>query len=243
MSSPPPPQQAQTSDNPNAKQVTFHGQILQLLGDGTIYWPQEKLLIVSDLHLEKGAALSAAAPLPTFDTKDTLERLKQRLDAIRPQTLICLGDSFHTIERAFLLPPDSLALLHEIARSVNIIWITGNHDSHLPKRLPGEMMQSLRLQNILLCHEADSAMQQATISGHFHPKARIKLRARALSARCFIQNSHHLIMPAFGSYTGGLNICDPALSGFVDKTAIIHLIHDQSTYSVPFQKQRFSKQI
>ena len=239
----PPFEHQKNTEMPDAKPILFHGQHMQLLGDGTLYWAQEKVLIVSDLHLEKGAALSASAPLPAFDTKDTLERLKRRLDAIKPETLICLGDSFHTIERAFLLPPDSLALLHEIAQCVHIIWVTGNHDSHLPDRLPGRMVDHLSLQNILLCHEADSHWQEPTISGHFHPKARIKLRAKALSARCFIQNPHHLIMPAFGSYTGGLNICDAALSGFVDTQAVIHLLHDQKTYSVPFHKQRFIKQI
>lgn len=219
--------------------IDFHGNQLILHGDGTLFMPAEGLLIVSDLHLEKGAALSHGAPLPAFDTKDTLARLAQRIEQSQPTKLLCLGDSFHTVERAFLLPPDALASLHEIAARTSIIWVTGNHDRNLPDRLPGTACDEMHIGNLRFCHEADFLPLQPTISGHFHPKARIKLRARALSARCFVQNDLDLILPAFGSYTGGLNILDEAFAGFLTANPTIHLIHDNKTFSMPFQKSRF----
>lgn len=219
--------------------LSFHGHEFIVHGDGTLFWPEKSLLIVSDLHLEKGAALSSGAPLPAYDTIDTLQRLQHRIARTKPQQLVCLGDSFHTSERAFLLPPDNLAFLHELAEMTHIAWITGNHDTRLPERLPGKVYDELTIDTIRLCHEADGLPLTPTISGHYHPKARVKLRARTLSARCFIQNDLDLIMPAFGSYTGGLNICDPALAPFVGKNAIIHLLHDDKSYKMPFQKGIF----
>ena len=227
------------SSSPTTSTVSFHGHDFTLHGDGTLFWPAKDMLIVSDLHLEKGAALSSGAPLPAYDTIDTLQRLKHQIMRTRPKQLVCLGDSFHTSERAFLLPPDSLAFLHELAEITEFLWITGNHDAHLPERLPGQVHEALTVDTIRLCHEADGLPLTPTISGHYHPKARVKLRARTLSARCFIQHDLDLIMPAFGSYTGGLNICDPALAPFVGKNTIIHLVHDDKTFKIPFQKSIF----
>ena len=219
--------------------IMFHGQTLKLNGDGTIFWPQQSLLIVSDLHLEKGAALSAGAPLPAYDTPDTIQRLAARIAYDRPASLLCLGDSFHTSERAFLLPPNSLAQLQDLGAQTDIIWVTGNHDAHLPNRLPGRIVSEAQIDNLRFSHEADLRQDIATISGHYHPKARVKLRARALSARCFIETKNDLIMPAFGSYTGGLNIYHEALSPFISPDTMIHLIHDHQCYSMPFDKTRF----
>ena len=220
--------------------ISFHGHQLTLNGDGTIYWADEKLLIVSDLHLEKGAALSTGAPLPQFDTKDTLDRLHACLARHDVSQLICLGDSFHTTERAFRLPMAFGQMIQQIADDHEIIWITGNHDSQLPDRLPGQIKAQITHHGITFCHDATPQTTVPTISGHFHPKARVKLRARHLSARCFVQNDYHIIMPAFGSYTGGLNICDAAFSAFLRPRTIIHLTHDNATYSMPYQKQLFT---
>ena len=232
-----------TDAKANGARTVFNGHVLILHGDGTLYWPAEKTLIVSDLHLEKGAALSSGAPLPAFDTIDTLQRLQTRIEATMPQTTILLGDSFHTSERAFLLPPDNLALLQKMGRLNDFIWMTGNHDRRLPERLPGSASDEITIKGIRLCHEADNRPEIHTISGHYHPKARVKLRATTLSARCFVQDGINLIMPAFGSYTGGLNICHDAFAPFISPKGIIHLIHDGKTYSMPFQKSRFIKSI
>lgn len=226
-----------------AKMVTktiFHGETLALYGDGTLYMRSHETLIVSDLHLEKGAALSKGAPLPQFDTIDTLNRLKEAQARSKPRTLICLGDSFHNISRAFQMPPIYLETLNQISEKSDIIWITGNHDQYLPERLPGMMKDEMTIGAVRLCHEADGLPMTPTISGHYHPKARVKLRARHLSAPCFIESALDVIMPAFGSYTGGLSIMDKALQPFIDKQSKIHLCHDKAIYSLPYSPTHFT---
>ena len=226
-----------------AKKVTktsFHGEALAFYGDGTLYMPAHGTLIVSDLHLEKGAALSTGAPLPQFDTMDTLTRLKEAQARCKPHTLICLGDSFHNISRAFQMPPPYLELLNQMAEISDFIWVTGNHDQYLPNRLPGIRKNEMSLGALRLCHEADGLPMTPTISGHYHPKARVKLRARYLSAPCFIESSLDIIMPAFGSYTGGLSIMDKALQPFIDTQSKIHLCHDKAIYSLPYSPSHFT---
>ena len=207
------------------------------------YGSDYNLLVVSDLHLEKGAALSKGAPLPQFDTIDTIQRLKDACDRYRPSHIICLGDSFHTVSRAFQMPAPYLEALQELATDRRLTWITGNHDEQLPDRLPGEVSASWEQDGIIFTHEADPTAKTPMISGHFHPKARVKLRARALSAPCFVQTQHHLIMPSFGSYTGGLNILHEALSAFLSPQTICHLIHQNRLYSLPFDKKVFVKSV
>lgn len=221
-------------------ETLFHGETLALYGDGTLYMPSHSTMIVSDLHLEKGAALSTGAPLPQFDTMDTLTRLREAQDRCKPHTLICLGDSFHNISRAFQMPPPNLEILNQMAELSDFIWVTGNHDQYLPDRLPGFMTDEITLGALRLCHEADGLPMTPTISGHYHPKARVKLRARHLSAPCFIESSLDLIMPAFGSYTGGLSIMDKALQLFIDKQSKIHLCHDKAIYSLPYSPSHFA---
>ena len=220
--------------------IQFHGEIFEAYGDGTLYLPSYKTLFVSDLHLEKGAALSQGAPLPQFDTLDTLTRLKEAQIRCQPDKLICLGDSFHNISRAFQMPKRYLEILHEMANSSEFIWITGNHDDYLPERLPGKSCKEHIMGAIRFCHEADGLPLTPTISGHYHPKARVKLRARHLSAPCFIESSLDLIMPAFGSYTGGLSITDAALKPFLSKQSKIHLCHDKAIYSLPYSPLHFA---
>ena len=226
-----------------AKQKTtiqFHGEIMELYGDGTLYLPSYETLIVSDLHLEKGAALSKGAPLPQFDTVDTLARLSEAQKRCKPARLICLGDSFHNISRAFQMPKDYLDMLYQMAETSDFIWITGNHDDYLPDRLPGKSCKEQFVGVIRFCHEADGLPMTPTISGHYHPKARVKLRARHLSAPCFIESSLDLIMPAFGSYTGGLSITDKALKPYLSKQSKIHLCHDKAIYSLPYSPLHFA---
>jgi metallophosphoesterase superfamily enzyme len=63
---------------------------------GALYWPDESLLVVADLHLEKGSAFAARGVLlPPYDTAATLARLAMLIERYAPRLVIALGDSFH----------------------------------------------------------------------------------------------------------------------------------------------------
>ena len=64
----------------------------------------------------------------------------------------------------------------------------------------------------MLRHEALPDDPRPEISGHFHPRLRVTLRGRNISRRCFVAGRTKLILPAFGSLTGGLDATDPAIA-------------------------------
>src|SRR5256714_5897610 len=63
---------------------------------GALFWEEQRLLVVSDLHLEKGSSFAARGVLlPPYDTVDTLGRLGVVIARHDPRVVIALGDSFH----------------------------------------------------------------------------------------------------------------------------------------------------
>ncbi len=189
----------------------FHGQTLHARPSGALYWPSERLLCVSDLHLGKSERLArrGGALLPPYETRDTLTRLDADLEATGARAVVCLGDSFddtaalHGIEE-----PERLWLLRMMAGR-DWVWIAGNHDAG-PMDIAGTHRDEMQVDQITFRHIACSSAR-AEISGHYHPKARLAGRA----CRCFLIDAHRILMPAFGTYTGGLWAQDPALVGLM----------------------------
>jgi hypothetical protein len=71
------------------------------------------------------------------------------------------------------------------------------------------------------------------ISGHYHPKAAVKLRARRFTGRCFVTDGRRLILPAFGAYAGGLDVLDPAVSALFPRGFQVHLLGPGNVYRFP----------
>jgi metallophosphoesterase superfamily enzyme len=97
--------------------------------------------------------------------------------------------------------------------SVRWIWILGNHDPAPPRRFAGEVERTFRCGRLLLRHEPEPASGPGEIAGHLHPAARVMADRRTMRRRCFASDGERLIMPAFGAYTGGLNVLDGAFDG------------------------------
>ncbi len=96
---------------------------------GALYWPQERLLAVADLHLEKGSSFAARGSLlPPYDTADTLARLRRLIETYAPRCVIALGDSFHDRGGGNRLSDRDRAHLAALQRGRDWIWIAGNHD-------------------------------------------------------------------------------------------------------------------
>jgi len=187
------------------------GQVFDLMPEGAAWLADERLLVVADLHLEKGSAFaSRGIALPPYDTRATLARLEALVERLRPQTLVALGDSFHDGEAEHRMDEEDAARLSRLSRSLDWIWIAGNHDPVPPRAFGGVVMEELRAGPLTLRHEPRAAPATGEIAGHLHPCAAVRVRGRRLRRRCFASDGTRMIMPAFGAYAGGLNVLDTA---------------------------------
>jgi DNA ligase-associated metallophosphoesterase len=181
---------------------------------GVLFVPEYGLLVVSDLHLEKGAALARRGSLvPPYDTGATLSRLRHVVDDYRPGIVVSLGDSFHDGEGSARLPSVYRDALAGMMAGRDWYWIAGNHDPDAPEDLPGRFVQELVVGGLTFRHEPSRDAGEGEIAGHLHPGARVVLRGRSLRRPCFASDGQRMIMPAFGAYTGTLNILDRAYHG------------------------------
>ena len=180
---------------------------------GALYWPAEKALLVADLHLEKGSASAARGRmLPPYDTRQTLMKLAEAIDRHAPEVVIALGDSLHDRNAANRIADDDLRVLAMLQEGRRWIWVTGNHDPEIAPSLRGDVCDELVLSGITLRHVPREARVTHEIGGHLHPAARVSLYGHTIRRPCFIGNGRRLVLPAFGAFTGGLNVLDAAFN-------------------------------
>ncbi len=194
----------------------FHGETLHLLPSGGLYWPARKTLTVSDLHLGKSERLArrGGSLLPPYETQATLEKLDRDLEATGAETVICLGDSFDDLAAVQGITESSRLWLARLMAGRDWTWITGNHDPG-PIEIGGTHRAEVHLPPYTFRHIAEP-LERAEISGHYHPKARLA----GLSKPCFLADGNRLIMPAYGTYTGGLRSHDAVLTALMAKDAL-----------------------
>jgi hypothetical protein len=199
---------------------------------GALYWEAERLLVVSDLHLEKGSSFAMRGVLlPPYDTIATLGRLGAVIARFDPKTVIALGDSFHDRDAHQRLSPANRDILGALQVRRDWIWIAGNHDPALPQNLGGVVASDVAIGAVTFRHEPTGAAGE--IAGHLHPKARVSTRGRAMERRCFASDGERLVMPSFGAYTGGLNIRDAAFAKIFGALGFVaHVLGDHRVHTV-----------
>lgn len=193
---------------------------------GALYFPDLALLCVSDLHLEKGSSFARRGALvPPYDTVATLLRLQAVIDHYRPKTVVSLGDSFHDGEGASRLPDQMRLDLSALMAGRDWFWVAGNHDPQPPAGLPGDTVEALAAGRLTFRHEpskkSPSGSVPGEIAGHLHPCARIVQRGRSVRRRCFAADGTRIVMPAFGAYTGSLNVLDRAYAGLFREDGLV----------------------
>lgn len=188
-----------------------HTELL-LLADKAVYWPAEKALLIADIHFGKAAAYRRLGqPVPRGTTEANLQRLDQLLAQHPCQQIIFLGDFLHAPES---WAPATLAQLSEWrARQsgLELILIRGNHDRragdpppHLNIRVVAEPML---LGPFALQHEPEPHPTHHVLAGHLHPAFRLQGRGRqSLRLPCFCIGERLSLLPAFGSFTGMMDI-------------------------------------
>jgi hypothetical protein len=191
---------------------SFCSHELMALAQGALFWPSRRALLVADLHLEKASWFARMGQmLPPYDSIATLADLTALAVSTGAVEIWCLGDSFHDRHGCDRLPARAREMLVALTGATRWTWITGNHDPGIADHCGGEIVEEAEVDGLLLRHEADPAEPRPELSGHFHPKLRIHHRGRKVSRRCFVATERKLILPAFGSLTGGLDAGHPEI--------------------------------
>jgi DNA ligase-associated metallophosphoesterase len=203
---------------------SFAGQTFVASADGALFWPAQSALLVADLHLEKASWFARLGQfLPPYDSHATLTALAHQIERTGATRLYCLGDSFHDAFGCDRLPASARDLLTDLTSRLEWTWIVGNHDPGFSDHCGGKLADEVEVAGIILRHEAVRDDPRPEMSGHFHPKLRISLSGRRVSRRCFVASPTKLILPAFGSLTGGLDAHHPEIMKSVgnDATALV----------------------
>lgn len=233
--------QASRGDFPPARggeDITVGGVTLVADCAGAMFWPGESLLVVADLHLEKGSAFAARGVLlPPYDTAATLARLAKLIERYAPRVVIALGDSFHDGGGPSRMDDSSRVTLKTAQRGRDWVWIAGNHDPEPADNIGGRFADTLALGPLTFRHEPSVQSCDGEIAGHLHPVARVVRRGRAVGRRCFAGNGKRVVMPAFGAYAGGLNVRDRAIVSLFGALAFTaHMLGDSRLYAVAAAK-------
>ncbi|MEL7345612.1 MAG: ligase-associated DNA damage response endonuclease PdeM [Pseudomonadota bacterium] len=211
--------------------VNLDEHTLTALPSGALWWEAERLLCVSDLHMGKAERIArlGGTMIPPYETQDTLTRLDQVIAATQPKTVICLGDSFDDRAAAHSMNEDERLWLARLQEGRLWIWIEGNHDPG-PMDLGGTTRAEYEHNGLIFRHIATPETPRLPeISGHYHPKARVQARGRSFSRPAFMSDGHRLILPAFGTYTGGLKCTAPVLQALFQPPVIALMTGDRIT--------------
>jgi uncharacterized protein len=200
---------------------------------GALYWPEEGLLAVADLHFEKGSSFARRGSLlPPYDTTETLARLARLIASYAPRIVIALGDNFHDGDGPARLSAPDRASLGALQRGRDWIWIAGNHDPDPADGIGGTFAANVSVGPLTFRHHPSRHATEGEVAGHLHPLARIVQRGRAVSRRCFVTDGKALVMPAFGAYAGGLSIRDRAFAAvFGSRNFTAHMLGDNRLYA------------
>ena len=211
--------------------IAVSGVTLVADPDGALYWPDRGLLAVADLHLEKGSSFAARGVLlPPYDSAATLARLGRLIARYAPRCVVALGDSFHDGGGPARLGTDDRESLSALQRGRDWIWIAGNHDPEPAADIGGVFETALTIGGLTFRHLPSGAAGE--VCGHLHPVARVAHRGRAVSRRCFAADATRMVMPAFGAFTGGLNVRDAAFAGLFGTLAFTaHMLGEGRLYA------------
>jgi DNA ligase-associated metallophosphoesterase len=212
--------------------VAIAGAAATLDITGALYLADADALVVADLHFEKGSSFAERGQmLPPYDTHATLVALADAVARFSPRTVIALGDSFHDVRGPERLDRSDRDAIAALQAGREWIWVTGNHDHTLPDHIGGTVAAELDLCGLALRHEP-LAGAGAELAGHLHPVGKVAMRGRSVRRRCFVTDGTRCLLPAFGAYAGGLNVCDAAFKPLFPQGFTAHLIGDGRVFAI-----------
>lgn len=225
--------------------LSVRGETCVLRCSGALWLPDHSALVAGDLHLEKGSAFAARGQmLPPYDSRATLDRMAAEIADLNPRTVILLGDSFHDNRAIGRMASDDRARLDGLAESRDWLWVEGNHDRRALEqadtdalaRLPGQVLGHMALGALHLTHEPLPAPRPGEVAGHLHPAVRVAAYGRGVRRPCFVTDGRRLLLPAFGAFTGGLNVRDPAVAGLFETPPLVAALGKDKVHAIDWAK-------
>lgn len=212
--------------------IRLAGAALRALTCGGLWWADQRLLVLSDLHLEKASSYAARGQmLPPYDTRATLRRVERLVEALEPRRVISLGDSFHDRGARPRMAADDVARVRRLTDACEWVWIEGNHDPAPPADLGGHAAFELTIGPLTFRHVPTVGPAPGEVAGHLHPCARVMGRdGRSVRARCFVMDGERLVMPAYGALAGGLNVLDPAFASLFPQGFLAGVVGRENVY-------------
>lgn len=185
-----------------------------LLPGRAAFLPASATLLVADLHLGKAATFrQAGIPVPEGSSQADLARLARLVAETSARRLVIVGDLFHAksgcTDRVFA----EFAATRRQCAGTEVILVIGNHDRTLGK-VPAALgldacVPHLSEPPFHFIHEpamplAGAGLAGFTIAGHLHPTLSLRSPGgERIADRCFMAEAATLVLPAFGSFTGG----------------------------------------
>jgi DNA ligase-associated metallophosphoesterase len=219
---------------PGCVPLRLNGAALLADPSGALVWPERRTLVVADLHLEKGSSFARhGALLPPYDTRASLARLADAAERHGALCVICLGDSFHDRGAGGRLSAGDAEHLARLTAGRDWLWIAGNHDPAPPPEFGGRIATEATIGPLVFRHAASPGPVAGEISGHLHPTATLRLAIGRITGKCFVADRSRLILPAFGAFTGGLDVFAPAIAGLFSEGFTAHVIARGRVTTVP----------
>ena len=225
-------QRLEKSVKPTGLRLAGEEAVLDL--SGALFLAAHRTLVVSDLHLEKGSAYAARSGqfLPPYDTRETLANLHEVVARLDPARVVALGDSFHDARGPERMEPGDRAMVAALQEGRDWVWIAGNHDAAVSEGVGGRYAAELVVGALTLRHEPCPGPAPGEVAGHLHPCGKVVMRGRGVRRRCFVSNGTRLVMPAFGAFTGGLNVRDRAFEPLFGDGFTAHLLGDGRVFAI-----------
>jgi len=195
----------------SVREVVIAGETMLLLAEKAVVWPREKMLIIADIHFGKAASFRAAGvPVPRGTTSENLAALDALIAAHDIGHVMFLGDFLHA--RAAHASATVAAMLAWRLRHarLKLTLVRGNHDRHAGDPAASLLIdlvdEPFEMGPFAFCHHPDLATSAYALAGHIHPSYRLSTRFDSLRLPCFVVGATRMILPSFGSFTGGFLI-------------------------------------
>jgi len=223
--------------------VHIEGEPCVLRCSGALWVLNHRTLIAADLHLEKGSAFAARGQmLPPYDSRATLDRLEAEIDALQPAAVVLLGDSFHDAKSIGRMAEADRDRLDRLAAGRDWIWLEGNHDiaalAGAMDDLVGEVVETMELGSLRLIHEPQPGVRPGEVAGHLHPAARVAAYGRGVRRPCFVTDGRRAVLPAFGAFTGGLDVRDPVIAGLFAEPPMAAALGRERVHALAWESLR-----